>query len=146
MTTTNDNLNKAPYPVELHRIIDRLQYKKDWTFYLRHLDRGQGSEGLTLIIQIHTIDSYHQNNPPQWRTVNHYMPVPPAAFEARTWQRWVLDQILLVEQHEACEFFVVDGEHPYAPNHGPGRNPYVITEVGTELDAATSFRGEVNAS
>lgn len=69
------------------------------------------------------------------------MPVPPAAYDRRSWQRWLFDQVLLVEQHEACEFFQVDGRRPYAPNHGPGRNPYTIHELGTAADAETDFRG-----
>jgi hypothetical protein len=28
--------------------------------------------------------------------------------------------------------------------HGPGNDPYMVREVGTELDVKTSFRGEVN--
>lgn len=55
-----------------------------------------------------------------------------------------------VEIHEACEFsrFVDDDgreERPWAPHHGPGENPYVIFEMGSESDVRTSFRGEVNA-
>jgi len=76
--------------------------------------------------------------------VNHYMPVPPAAFDERSWRRWLFDQCLLVERHEAMEFFAIDDERPYAPSHGPGNDPYIVREVGTETDQRTSFRGELN--
>ena len=87
--------------------------------------------------------------------VNHYMPVPPAAYDGRSWRRWLFDQVLLVERHEAMEFFAltttsdVDGftydpVRPYAPSHGPGNDPYLVREVGTDLDRRTSFRGDVD--
>ena len=48
-----------------------------------------------------------------------------------------------VERHEACEFFQIDGERPYAPHHGPGNDPYIVFDHGTDEDVRTSFRGEV---
>lgn len=129
---------EAPYPVALADLLSRLTYKAGWAFRLADLDRGQGSEGLTLIINIVGPDSYH---PERLISVNHYMPVPPAAYDARSWRRWLFDQIQLVERHEACEFFAIDGDRPYAPSHGPGNDPYLIREVGTDADRRTSFRG-----
>lgn len=131
----------APDPDLLHGLVDQLAYKEGWKFWLEDMDRGQGSEGLTLVIQRYGPDSYH---PERIMRVNHYMPVPPAAFDERSWQRWLLEQFLLVERHEACEFFQIGGERPYAPSHGPGNDPYLIREVGTDLDRRTSFRGEVS--
>lgn len=148
----------APDPQPLFELMDKLTYKSNWQFDLLDKDRGQGSEGLTLCIRIVTPDSYH---PDRLRSVIHYMPVPPAAYDKRSWQRWLFDQILLVETHEACESFRFEYdtpnqigtellgtnhhiERPYAPSHGPGSDPYLIRELGTDLDARTSFRGEVN--
>lgn len=133
----------APDPDLLSRLVDKLSYKEDWRFWLEDMDRGQGSEGLTLVIQRYGPDTYH---PERMMRVNHYMPVPPAAFDERSWRRWLLEQFLLVERHEACEFFQISGERPYAPSHGPGNDPYLIREAGTDLDRRTSFRGEVSAS
>jgi len=129
----------APEPTLLYKLVENLQYKKGWRFSLHDLDRGQESEGLTLIINITAPDSYH---PDQTISVNHFMIVPPAAYDERSWTRWLLEQILLVEQHEACEFMVVAGHRPYAPHHGPGNNPYTIFEHGTKEDAQTTYRGE----
>lgn len=42
------------------------------------------------------------------------------------------------------EFFVIDGERPYAPNHGPGHDPYTIRETSTDEERRTSFRGTLN--
>lgn len=139
---------EAPDPGPLQYLVDRLRYKDKWSVRLEDIDRGQGSKGLTLIITVRTENSYPPHHP---IAVNHYMIVPAAGYDIRSWQRWLFDQILLVEQHEACEFFRIcdspDSEHdvhPYAPSHGPGNDPYLIREVGTDLDRQTSFRGEVN--
>jgi hypothetical protein len=139
-------MQTAPWPTALERLVESLHYKEGWWFKLRDIDRGQGSHGLTLVITIETPDSY---NPESTICVAHYMPVPPAAYDDRSWRRWLFEQVLLVERHEACEFFrlaQVDGaeDRPYAPSHGPGSDPYLVREVGTDLDRRTSFRGEVD--
>lgn len=131
----------APYPTVLDDLVRNIDYKAGWAFKLVHMNRGQGSEGLTLIITIVTPNSYNSD---QMRRVHHYMIVPSAAYDERSWQHWVFSQILLVEQHEAMEFFQVMGQRPYPPSHGPGNDPYLIREVGTVTDARTSFTGEVN--
>lgn len=133
-------VNEAPWPDDLEMIVATLRYKPDWSFSLGDVDRGQGSKGLTLSILIVTPDSYDHSSR---RRVVHYMPVPPAAYDFRSWRRWVFNQIGLVEDHERAEFFELDGDKPYAPSHGPGNDPYMIREVGTDVDRRTSFRGEV---
>lgn len=144
----------APDPEPLRELVGRLRYKEGLKFWLEDMDRGQGSEGLTLVIQRYGPDTYH---PERMMRVNHYMIVPAAA---RSWQRWLLDRFLLVERHECCEFFRLDNSgdpdgmqgpgpaeiRPYAPSHGPGNDPYLIRETGTDLDRRTSFRGEISAS
>jgi hypothetical protein len=148
---------EAPYPDALAKLVKALQYKPGWLFSLVDMERGQGSTGLTLIIHITGPDTYH---PEKTISVNHFMLVPPAAYDERSWRRWLFDQVLLVERHEACEFFRLampgdfiqrDGsrtheriERPYAPSHGPGNDPYLIREIGTDADRRTSFRGDLN--
>lgn len=151
---------EAPDPEALAALVAALEYKPNFEVELDlDLDRGQGSRGATLVITITTPNSY---NPEQTRRVAHYMPVPPAAFDRRSWQRWLFEQLLLVERHEACEFFRFEYdtpnrigiqtfgtnhhvERPYAPSHGPGNDPYLIREVGTVKDVETSFRGDRNS-
>lgn len=139
------NTNVAPFPVLLKEMVDNLQYKPGWTIQLiEDLDRGQGSKGLTLDIISKGYDSYHPDRGETYR-VHHYMPVPPADYNYVSWRRWLLEQLILIERHEACEFFQIDGERPYAPHHGPGNDPYIIFEHGSDIDRRTSFRGEINA-
>ncbi len=156
MVTDDGKMHQeAPYPEVLAKLVNQLRYKPGWQFYLGDLDRGQGSKGLTLIITARVADSRHRD---QSIAVAHYMIVPAAAYDRRSWTRWLFEQILLVERHEAMEFFALtlmpeyrgqDGnwydqvEHPFSPSHGPG-NPYLVREVGTVEDQRTSFTGELH--
>lgn len=143
---------EAPDPTELRALVDTLVYKPGWSAYLHddlERDFATGADGatttecigrgMTLAITTLTADSYHPEVTD--RRVVHYFIVPAATYDRRSWRRWLLDCYLKVEQHECCEFFRVDGERPYAPSHGPGNDPYLIREVGTSKDVATSFRG-----
>jgi hypothetical protein len=141
---------EAPYPQALAYLVERLSYRPGWTFRLEHLDRGQGSNGLTLTITTKGYDSYNLGRGENYR-VHHYMPVPPAAFNHQSWQRWLFEQLLLVERHEAMEFFNIHdapgSEHyvkPYAPNHGHGEDPYIVHDLTTGEARRTSFRNVVD--
>lgn len=138
----HQNANFAPFPDELDEVVAGAEYRPGWRLELGDVDRGQGSEGLTLSVYSLGYDTYHPDRGETYSVV-HYFPVPPAAFDRRAWERWLLDRLIEVETHECCEFLQIDGERPFAPNHGPGRNPYSVLEVGTELDRRTRFTGEV---
>lgn len=136
-----ENTNRAPYPHHLADLVHGCTYRPGWLVGLHDMDRGQGSRGLTLVITTSTIDTYH---PDEAIRVNHLFPVPPASYDERSWRRWLFNQFCLVEEHEAMEFFCIDGERPYAPSHGPGNDPYLVRELGTDVDQRTSFRGEID--
>jgi len=132
----------APYPDALAHLVGCLEYRPGWKFTLTNLDRGQGSQGLTLVITTLGYDSRHPDRGETYK-VNHYMLVPPAAYDVRSWRHWLFEQLLLVERHEAMEFFALHdspgSEHavrPYSPSHGPGNDPYLVREAGTDLKAA----------
>jgi len=136
----------APYPQALASLVDRLTYRPGWRFWLGHQDRDQDAEGeivgagLTLDIITLGYNTYKPSEGETYR-VHHYFIVPAATYDERAWTRWIFDQIVLVETHEAMEFFKIGKRRPFAPNHGPGRNPYSVLERGTEKDAATMFTG-----
>lgn len=127
---------EAPDPRALYDLVEQLDYK-GWEVYLAEVDRGQGSNGLTLVITRQGPDTYR---PEKTIRVNHFMPVPPAAYNKASWQRWLFEQFLLVERHECAEFFIIAGNRPYAPNHGHGEDPYIIHDLTTEEARRTSFR------
>lgn len=138
---TDDTMRQtAPYPAVLQSLVECLEYRAGWTFSLEDIDRGQGSAGLTFTAVGTYPDTY---NPKALIRVAHYFPVPPAAYNEQSWRRWIFERILEIERHEAAEFFKIDGTRPYAPHHGPGNDPYIVFEHGTELDARTDFRGDV---
>lgn len=139
--TTNLMTQQAPYPGRLAALVGRLTYKPGWRFrLLDNYDRGQGSVGLTLVITITATDSYDHD---KQIAVRHLMPVPPAAYDERSWRDWLFEQILLVEHHEAAEFFTIGSDKPYAPLHLPGSNPYMKVEKATDVELRTSFEGIV---
>lgn len=113
-------------------LVERVTYKPGWTFRLEEVSRGQGCEGLTLLISAPVVDSF---NPDTTVEVCHLMQVPAAAFNERSWRRWILDCILNVEQHETLEWYRVDGDQPYFPGHGPGQAPYPILEIQSRDEA-----------
>lgn len=146
----------APYPMVLAELVGNLDYKPDWSFKLIDTVRDRLpadpwwtgeplAGGLTFIVTTHHVNAYH---PEQLRPVNHLFPVPAATFNRDSWQRWILDRLLDVDMHEACEWTVVfDGEgepvRPFAPTHGPGDNPYRVVQYATDEQRRTAFTGTV---
>lgn len=140
------NTQYAPYPMELMDLVAGCDYRPGWLVLLRDevrdpADTHSGeSRGLTLSITTNTINSYPPHDPIR---VRHLFVVPAATYNRESWQRWLFDCFCKVELHEAAEFFTIDGAKPYAPNHGPGWDPYLVTTVATDTDRRTSFRGVV---
>lgn len=132
----------AQYPTTLDDLVKNCQYRPGWRIRLQHTDRGQGSEGLTLIITTCGYDTYNPDDGQNYR-VNHFMPVPPAAYDYRSWRRWLFEQFVLVERHEAMEFFKIGQRRPYAPHHGPGNDCYNVFDHGSDVDTRTMYTGEV---
>jgi hypothetical protein len=134
---------EAPYPDVLEDLVRKLSYRPGWRFWLEDKDRGQGSAGLTLVILTRRHDSYHPEQGDGYQ-VYHYMLVPPAAYDERSWRNWLFEQLLLVEKHECMEFYRIGGKPVYPPAHGPGNDPYLVLTYGTDTDRRTKFTGEVN--
>ena len=130
----------------LQQVIGQVRYKPGWSFALRSgntmaagscrqeypFPAGSTStamawvipqEPLFLVICARVRDSGGGGE----ISVEHLFPVPLEG-SAPPWHRWLLDRILDVERHEACEFFQLGGERPFYPEHGPGAQPYAVTE------------------
>jgi hypothetical protein len=124
----------------IHALIQCLTYKKGWSFAL-HAYQGHSR---ALQISVETVNSkdgqseyetYNSYSYIKWDrfdrptnvqhfTVVHRLPIPPYPIDDV--ERWVLDQILKVETHEACEFFKVNGFQTYFPEHGANSDPYKV--------------------
>lgn len=159
---TKQIIQVAPWPEELEQAVKEFRYKPGWRFRLVqdldrdyepddvHHERPPIGRGTTVIITSLTYNSYREyevDDPPDYR-VNHFKIVPPATFKKHAWERWLLDQCIETETHEACEFARFlrengDIERPFSPLHGPGENPYVIHTFATDEQRRTSFKGEV---
>jgi hypothetical protein len=150
VTVTAEMHQVAPYPYILRDLVDVLEYRRHlgWRVWLENdyqrdkPGRHAGeSRGLTLIVQRHGHDTY---DPGTNVTVSHCFAVPPATYDERSWQRWLFDRLGDVDTHERMEDFVIGGRRPYAPSHGPGNDPYMVRELGTEDDRRMRFTGELS--
>jgi hypothetical protein len=162
----------APYPDVLASLVRRLRYRQDLGWEVQLADdlqrdkpgRHSGeSRGLTLVVTRCGRDTYHTD---KILPVNHYFAVPPATYNEASWMRWLFDRLGDVDTHERMEDFAfkrfceppdelvawqAEGgelhemyERPFAPQHGPGNDPYRVCEYATDTDRRTSFRGDLN--
>jgi hypothetical protein len=100
---------------ELEALVKKLKYRPGWKFQLQVV-RGELMLGVTTL----GYDSYHPKRGYTYQT-HHYLEIPPTH---HNWQRWLLDQCMLVDIHEALEFFMIEDDRPYAPLHSRAANAY----------------------
>jgi hypothetical protein len=111
-----------PYPEPLSQLLDGLKYKDGWTFELREVGDGEGRHGLFLYIVVKGADSANGSK----IEVLHRFPIPPTNYNEETWLRWLFEKVVMVERHEAGEFFQVNGKAHFFPHHRAGFDPYNI--------------------
>jgi hypothetical protein len=145
----------APFPEALDEAVRVLHTYDHWRFRLGHMPRDtEGvwpnekaiTEGLTLEIRIAPPDAYHPEKP---RPVRHLFIVPAATYDRQSWMAWLLARCEDVQRHELCEHFRLEHvdervERPFAPNHGPGRDPYIVFHYASDEDRRTAFTGVLN--
>ena len=129
----------APYPEALAQLVEAWAYKPLWQAHLHDEPlNDEGVGGLRLYIISDTPDSLA---PERRIRVRHEFIVPAATYNRASWLRWLWDRTCDVENHEAGEFFRIDGERVYAPHHGNGENPYIVWQIGTR-EAASKSAGD----
>jgi hypothetical protein len=99
--------------------IDGLGYKPGWRF------RRGGPNNRYLCVYAHTPDSWR---PWRMRFTQHQFEIPDGLDD---WPAWVLERLLEIERHEACEFLQVDGRRPFYPNHQDEGSPYELVDRRT---------------
>jgi hypothetical protein len=119
----------------LKSVVEHTTCKPGWTF--RFTD---DEEGLRLVIHVPGLNS---RDPGCQILIHHFFPVPLTTWNEKSWRRWIFECCRRVENHELGEWFVVNGERPFAPLHGPGCDPYTIREVATDEEARTDQRGNI---
>jgi hypothetical protein len=97
-------------------LVASLRYKPGWTF------KVAGPLNRMLCVFARTPDS---GDPTRLRTTQHQFPLPD--LEGTDLARWVFRCLLLCEQHEAGEFFAVNGFKPHYPHHQEG-SPYELVD------------------
>lgn len=144
---------RAPWPTILKDLVGRLHVFPGWYVSLENWEDGD-SVGLRLCITVRGVDSYH---PEDGRTVIHPFIVPAATYNEQSWRRWVYERCMDVQRHELNEFFRLEVAdtglktgiapltvRPYAPNHGPGNDPYFTFELGTREGQRTRNDGSLS--
>lgn len=110
----------------LPALLERLTYRPGWTFTLD--DRGGQP---TLVIRGVCPDAYR---PGRTIATRGCFPIDATLRDELALRSWVFERLLEMEHHEAGEFFVVDGERPYAPAHdgriGAGQQSFGFLAVG----------------
>lgn len=101
--------------MKLSEVVAGLHYKPGWEFKLETI-RGE----INLNVSTTTLDSYDLSIDDYHTSHLFALPVLPPG----DWRRWVFECIMLVEKHEAMEFYMIGGERPYAPIHSRAANRY----------------------
>ena len=97
-------------------LVSQLSYKPGWTF------RVGGPDSRLMCVFATTPDS---RDPSRERTTQHMFDPPDGCDDL---VRWAFDCLLLVEQHEAGEFFTVGGRRPFYPHHQGAGSPYELVD------------------
>lgn len=122
-------------PEHLPPLVEALEYKPGWSFFLQDQTESDGSGGLSFHVISCTPDSFDFARTIR---VNHAFFVPPASYNRDVWSAWLFARVRDVETHEAGEFFRIDGVREFAPHHGNGEDPYLVWHVGDWKTAAKS--------
>lgn len=98
---------RSLYPPEeqpLRELLHTFTYKPGWTF---HIKAGH------LIIRTIVIDT---DNPEQTIQVDFGVGLPSYVRDDFDWTHWLFHHIMTVEDHEAREFFKINGVKVYDPH------------------------------
>jgi hypothetical protein len=121
---------------KLRDLLPHVTCKPGWVFSL-----NDDEEGFRLVIHVPCMNS--RATPTHPFTVIHFFPIPTTTWNFKSWRRWIFECCRRVEDHELGEWFLVDGERPFAPLHGPGNDPYTVRELSTDEETRTDQRGKI---
>lgn len=115
-----DMLQSAPWPNDLADLVDSLDYKPGWKFYLLGSSRPDGVQGLHLFIVAELPDAVNGG----MTKIAFPFSVPAVVRSREGWRDWLWECIADADRHERGEWFRIDGERPYAPKHIPEADGY----------------------
>lgn len=96
-----DSLQEEP----LKKLLQKFTYRPGWTFEV---------EAGTLIVRAIVIDT---DDPTRTTPLSFAQIIPQYVPDDFDWTRWLLRKIMEIEDHEAREFFKIDGVKVFDP-HG----------------------------
>ena len=106
-------------------LLPNVHYQPGWTFTL-----WQHHGEVVLAIDLDTVDTY---NPDTTRLIGHRFTVPHASIIGPITARcWLLDRIIDVHQHEACEWYREGDVRPFDPHHHYTQHAYQIHDWTTQ--------------
>ncbi len=109
-------------------MINKLTYKEGWSFStLSYFSNTGWLFELRISIDVQDSKSLVSGKTIIPLSTNTWFPVPDDPMDDREAERWLLDCIMLVEQHEMCKLFRIDGEAIFYQNHGETGSSYRIT-------------------
>jgi hypothetical protein len=88
----------------LRELLQTFTYRPGWSFYL---------ERDTLVIRANVLNT---DNPKETIRVDFGIGLPFPTPHKFDWTRWLFDQIMVVEDHEAREFFKIGGVKVFDPH------------------------------
>lgn len=98
---------RLPFPYEeepLRKLLRDFTYRPGWTFNV---------VGGLLLIEATVVDT---DNPKQMIPLNFQVGLPSGVRDGFDWTCWLFHQIMTVEEHEAREFFKINGVKVYDPH------------------------------
>jgi hypothetical protein len=95
--------------------IELIAYKPEWEIRVVHSDEKIGAEGLVLHLISHVADSCTDEH--EMIEVVHRNEIPDSAtFNFESFFAFVYEMILKAEEHEAAEWFLVNGKRIHDPH------------------------------
>lgn len=113
--------------LNIKELLKDVTYRDGWklsVFAIGSHD-GVGRIYSALKIEIECEDSQKDDKKIQ---LEHRFQIPPFLMDEDETLRWILDCIITVERHEACEWLKVKGVSPFLPDHDFDGDPYRIPE------------------
>lgn len=123
MTLTDDGLGPTAEQVTLHRrvqaLLTRVRYKPGWVFHAQPpatvWDRGQ------LQVSFAAPDARGRTDLASQVVVHAEVPYPSPTAPDAALVTWLWMTLCQMEEHEAGEWFQIDGTRPFDPHHPTDR-------------------------
>ncbi len=113
---------------KIESMLKQFTYKEGWAFSIfTHTSHTVSIFELRIGVTTRVSDSLVGDKTAIQMLVNHPFSIPQYLMDDREAERWLLDCILMVEQHGACKRFKIGGKDIFYQEPGEGAISYRIT-------------------